>query len=173
MSEDASSTDKPFRAGVFASREKAEDAVELLLAAGFNKDQVSVLCSDESKQHHFEEFEGAQPSPEDAANAAITGGVFGGVLGGLASAALTTTAGLSVLVIGPGVFGGAIAGSLVGAMTTRGVEKEIADFYDQAVTEGRLLVAVEDHGPNAEEMLSRAEQVFRDVGAEPLPLAEG
>lgn len=173
MADNANVTEKPFRAGVFSSRQQAEHAVKLLLAAGFTKDQVSVLCSDEALQRDLEEFDAPHPTPKDAADAAITGSVFGGLLGGLASVALTTAAGMSVLVIGPGIFGGAIAGSLVGAMTTRGVEKEIADFYDQAVTEGQLLVAVEYHGPNPEEALGRAEQVFREAGAQPLPLTEG
>ena len=170
---EAHDIDKPFRAGVFSSVEDAERAVRMLLEAGFGKDAISVLCSGEAKQRHFREFKPPHPSPEDAANAAITGGALGGILGGVAAAAVTTTAGLSLLIIGPGLLGGAIAGSLVGAMTTRGVEKEVADFYDQEVTEGQLLVAVEYHGPNADEMLPRAEHVFENSGAKPLPLAEG
>ena len=66
---------------------------------------------------------------------------------------------------------GGVLGSFLGAMLTRGVEKEAADFYDQAVTEGKLLVTVEIH--DNEGALARAEQALADAGALPLPLPEG
>ena len=34
-----------------------------------------------------------------------------------------------------------LAGGLIGAMTTRGLESELADFFDQAVVKGKVLVA--------------------------------
>ena len=56
---------------------------------------------------------------------------------------------------------------------TRGFEKELANFYRQAVLEGRILAAAEDKGPNAAETLSRAAGVLAEAGAQPLPLDEG
>jgi hypothetical protein len=53
------------------------------------------------------------------------------------------------------------------------VEKEIANFYQQAVVSGRILVAVEDDRPNNQRSLAKAAQVLREAGAKPLPLPEG
>ena len=69
-------------------------------------------------------------------------------------------------------FGG-VAGGLVGAMMTRGVEKELANFYQQAVVSGQILVAAEAHGANSSQMLATAEKILADAGAQPLPMREG
>jgi hypothetical protein len=59
----------------------------------------------------------------------------------------------------------------VGAMMTRGFEPEIADFYDQALTKGQYLVAVEDvaEGPS----MDSAEAVFQSAGATPMAMSKG
>ncbi len=64
-------------------------------------------------------------------------------------------------------------GGFLGAMLTRGIEKEVANFYDQAVAQGKLLVAVEIHGSNSERRLALAEQILAREGERPLPLPEG
>ena len=58
-------------------------------------------------------------------------------------------------------------------MTTRGLEEELANYYDQAVVDGKILVAAEAHGDGAEARLTQAEQVLRAAGAEPVALARG
>jgi hypothetical protein len=58
-------------------------------------------------------------------------------------------------------------------MLSRGTENELANFYSQALQEGRILVAAESHGPEAEVQLARAAAVLAEKGAEPLPLTEG
>jgi hypothetical protein len=68
---------------------------------------------------------------------------------------------------------GAATGGLVGAMLTRGLEKEDANYYDQALQLGKILVSVEADGPGHEERLSAAERVFAEAGAVPLALEEG
>ena len=62
---------------------------------------------------------------------------------------------------------------MIGAMTTRGVENELANYYDQAVTRGKILVAAEAHGDRAAERLARAEEILREAGAEPIHLRKG
>ena len=63
------------------------------------------------------------------------------------AALASSTGGLGLLVFGPmflsSACAGALVGGLVGAMTTRGIEKEIANYYDQAVVQGKILVAAE------------------------------
>ena len=58
-------------------------------------------------------------------------------------------------------------------MMTRGVEKELANFYQQAVISGRILVAAEAHDANSSQMLAKAAKVLADAGAQPLPMQEG
>jgi hypothetical protein len=55
-------------------------------------------------------------------------------------------------------------------MMTRGVEKELANFYQQAVIEGQILVAAESAEPT---MLQKAGGVLAAAGAKPLELPEG
>ncbi|MBL8828023.1 MAG: hypothetical protein JNM18_13680 [Planctomycetaceae bacterium] len=87
---------------------------------------------------------------------------------------IVLTGGASLLVTGGlALWAGGVVGGLVGAMMTRGVEKEVADYYDQALTEHKILVAAEVHGEHAEESLVKAERAFAAAGAQPVELPEG
>jgi hypothetical protein len=177
------STVRSVRAGVFSSVTAADRAVHSLLAAGFTKEQITVICSDETKERHFREFEHQQPAGANTPAAAATGGAFGATLGGATALAMSVAAGGLPLVIfgATGLMAGGLVGGFLGAMLTRGVEKEAANFYDQAVQQGKLLVTVEQtveqtnaaDDPEAGPALAEAERVLADAGAEPLPLVEG
>jgi hypothetical protein len=166
--------DEVIRVGVFSAVEAAEKAVQGLLDAGFTKEQISVICSEETKARHFAEFE-QQPAGASAPQAAAAGGLIGAALGGFtALAAAAATGGVGLLVAGGlAAWTGGVFGGLVGAMMTRGVAKEPADYYDQSVVQGKILVAAEDEGPRRDETLPRASQILADAGAEPIPLREG
>jgi hypothetical protein len=49
----------------------------------------------------------------------------------------------------------------------------MANFYDQAVQKGKILVGVECLGANARERLATAEKIFTERGAETVRLPEG
>ena len=167
--------DKPVRAAVFATVERAERAVSALLSAGFSVAEITVVCSDETKERYFRPFEHEQPAGTNTPLAATVGGAIGASIFGLtAVGAGIATGGVALIAAGGGAmwFGGMIGG-FIGAMLTRGFEHEAANYYDQAVSAGKILVAVEDHGPQAASRLLRAERVFTDCGAEPVPLSEG
>jgi hypothetical protein len=66
-----------------------------------------------------------------------------------------------------------VAGGLVGAMMTRGVEKELANYYQQAVLDGMILVAVDSTIPDREQQLTTAAHIFLSAGAKPIELPEG
>jgi len=168
--------ERPTRAGVYDSVPEAEEAVSRLLAAGFSIDQITVVCSDDVKERHFRAFEHEDPAGRNTPVAASIGGAIGATVGGLA----VTTAGVATgnvpLAISGGAAGvvtGGVLGGFLGAMMTRGTEKAAADFYDQGVVDGRILVAVEVHGDGAEQSLARAEEILLEAGAKPVPLAEG
>jgi hypothetical protein len=165
------STEKSIRAAVFHRVKDAEAAVERLCEAGFSQEQISVLCSEDAKERHFRQFEQEEPAGTHTAEAAAQGGVAGALVGGLITAGLTTAAGVSLLTAGPSfLIGGAVAGSFIGAMRTRGEEGTLADYYDQALTHGDLLVAVEDDAPGNQQRLQEAERVFKAAGAKPFVL---
>jgi hypothetical protein len=167
--------ERPVRVGVYDTIGEADRAVEDLLAAGFTKDEITVICSDQAKERHFREFEHQDRAGQNTPAAAATGGAIGATLGGLtALASVVATGGLSLVAAGAiGAWAGGVFGGLVGAMMTRGIEKEAADYYDQAVAEGRILVAAEHHGSNQDAMLGKATRILSKAGAEPLPLREG
>src|SRR6185437_2587089 len=107
--------------------------------------------------------------------AAATGGAIGATLGSIATGAVgLAIGGVPLLVAGGiGVMAGAVWGGFIGAMMTRGIEKEAANFYDQSVAEGKLLVTIEHHTPSSKPTLADAEKILAEAGALPLQLPEG
>jgi len=178
-------TQRPLRAVVLDTVPQADAAVAELLAAGFTVDQINVVCSEAAIQRHYAPFEHQDPAGSLTPKAALTGGAIGAALGGLATVAgAITTGGVSLLVAGGlALWTGGVVGSLVGAMMTRGVEKELANFYDQALTEGKILVAVEVNDPARDSPAHRdpahrarldlAGEILSRHGEQLLPLREG
>jgi hypothetical protein len=173
--ENASTMERPIRVGVYSTIRAADCAVDNLLKAGFTRDQISVICSDRATEDHFRAFEHEEPAGSHTAAAVTVGGAIGAALGGLTVlAGIVTTGGLALLAAGGlAAWTGGVVGGLVGAMMTRGVEHEAANYYDQAVTAGKILVAAEDHSEAQRQTLARAESIFSECGAEPLALREG
>ena len=80
------------RAGAFDTVAKADRAIRWLLASGFSKDQLAVVCPARFKDH----FHPAVPQAEaaEAGSAIVRGGAVGATLGGLALAATAITGGV-------------------------------------------------------------------------------
>jgi hypothetical protein len=167
-------TQRPLRAGVFADLAAADTAVRRLLEAGFSKDEITVVCSDVAVERHFKAFHKQDPAGTHTPSAALGGGAIGATLGGLAAVAGgIATGGIGLLATaGIATWAGGIVGGLVGAMMSRGVEKELANYYQQAVIDGDILIAVDprDDSPARLELVSR---ILCDSGAKPLKLPEG
>ena len=165
---------RPVRIAVFRSVRDADRAVRGLLDAGFAREHVSVVCSDRAKEAHFREFEHDQPAGTTTA-AAAGAGAIGGFAAGLAAATVVVaTGGIGLLVAGPLFTGaGAVVGTFVGAMMSRGVEHEVADYYDQALSAGDILVAAEIEAGGDPALLGRAEAAFREAGSNPVALPRG
>jgi len=162
------------RVGIYSSLPSADRAVSKLLEAGFSHEQISVVCSDEARNRHFAEFQHEVRSGKNADSGAVAGAGIGAAVGGLAAIALGAVSGAVPLIIAgaAGVAAGSGAGVFVGAMSSRLEEGEVADFYDQAVREGQILVGVEDNSPEAELRLTEAARIIAEAGAKPLPLTE-
>jgi Heat induced stress protein YflT len=167
--------DATFEAGVFSNVDDARRAVRGLLAAGFSPEHITVLCSDDTKERYFREFEHQDPAGTHTTTAAVVGGTIGAAVGGLTViAAAVATGSVALWAAGPitAWFGG-VGGGLVGAMMTRGIEKELANYYQQAVMDGHILVAADDHSANNRPALARAATILADAGALPVQLPEG
>lgn len=166
---------RPLRAGVFQSVGAADHAVSKLLEAGFTRDQITVLCSDETREQYFRQFEHQQPAGTKTPAAAAIGGTVGAAIGGISTVAAGIGGDAVGLIAagGAGAWTGGILGGFLGAMMTRGTEKELADYYDQAVVDGKIVVAAEDHTAESQGRLARASEILTQAGAEPVPLAEG
>ena len=167
--------DTPIRVGVFTHLDAADDAVRGLVDAGFTQEQIAVICSDDDTHHpRLEHFRQTEPS-QRTETSAVAGGAIGAALGGLAAVGGgLATGGIGLVAAGlAAMWAGGVAGGLIGAMSSRGLAKEYADYYDQAVADGKILVAVEYHGHDQEVRLARAEQVLDGAGAEPVKLTEG
>ena len=175
MAKSSAGQDRPIRVGVFDSVEKAHCAVQNLLDAGFTKDQITVICSDKHRERLFKEFEHQDPAGTTTVEKAVAGGAIGAAVGGAAALiSAIATGGIAFLIAGGVIVAGAATfGTLVGAMMSRGVERELANFYDQEVEKGKLLVAAEDEGPNAAAHLIEAERILAAADAVPMKLPEG
>lgn len=163
------------RAGVFSSLAAADRAVAGLLADGFSIDEITVVCSDTSRERHFRDFEHQEPAGEHAAEGVTAGASMGALAGSLTAIAVGAASGAVPLVIAgaAGLAAGSTMGGFVGAMLTRGGEKELSNFYEQALRDGQILVAVEKHGPDAEARLARAAEIIAEAEAKPISLPEG
>lgn len=167
--------EQPFRVGLFSTVQSVDRAIDELHQHGFDHRQISVICSDETKRAHFDARE-ASHVREDRLGASLGGGMLGATLGGLtAIAGLSTLGGAAVVAAGAlsAAMAGGVAGSFAAAMVSRGFEKEPADYFDLAVEKGKILVAVEDRGPQQESRLREAAEILRRSGAEPIALPEG
>ena len=167
--------DKPVVVGIFTTVAQAEHAVRELLKAGFQKKQLTVVSSDREKEARFREFERQEPAGFYTKKAVTGGAITGAILGSLFALIVLFVAGrieglIAGLLLVPF---GVVAGGFLGAMMTQGVEKEVANFYDQGVTPGDILVAVEDHSERADKMLPLAEKILDSEGVKPLELPEG
>jgi outer membrane lipoprotein SlyB len=173
--ENASTLGRPIRVGVFSTIRAADCAVDKLVQAGFTNERISVICSDRAIEEHFRQFEHEQPAESHTRTAATIGGAIGAALGGLTMlAGAVTTGGLGLLAAGGlAAWTGGIVGGVVDAMTTRGIEPELANYYDQAVIAGKILVAAEDHTEAQRQRLELAERILSECGAEPVALNEG
>lgn len=157
-------TEHLVRGAVFETTDSASQAVKQLRAAGFSPTQISVICSQEHASRHFgecrEETVGGETAiiPDPSAIAALG-------IGGTAFASAIVLSGGGALVALGAFASVTLTGTLASYFATRGVSSEAADWHEQAVSEGNLLVVVEVEHPDNQHQLKRAEEVFRQTDA--------
>ncbi len=161
--------DTQTRAGAFDTVAQADGAIRALVAAGFSKDQLAVICPAKfTNQFHAEALQANAPTAEPGSAIAM-GGAMGAALGGLALAATVATGGAAgMLAAGVLIGGGAIAGGFGNLVVSKGYEHETDDSYKQAIEQGQIVVAVEAHGEDGSRLLAQAQRILDGAGAKAL-----
>ena len=131
--------------GVFDEADRAEDAVNELRDAGFDRNDISLLARSEKEARAAAGSSGAEA--KGAGTGIVLGGIAGGALGWLVGAGALAIPGVGpVVALGAlgtalaGAAAGAVAGGLIGLLAGLGVPEEQAKAYEAAIKRGAILV---------------------------------
>jgi hypothetical protein len=165
-------------AGVLASRDALEAAVERLLHEGFDRSDVALMASQDAVR---EKLGGVYVAPEELpdipkvprqayvarADVQSAFSVVAGVLGSVGAAAaafgIVASGGALALALGAAAIGGA------GAVMLRLLGRDRAEELEKKMAEGGLVLWVRVRSPEHEE---KAQQILRDSGAEAVRVHE-
>ena len=131
----------PYLTGLFPDRDSAERAYKGVVDHGYNKDDINLVMSDETRKRHFSSGTGTTTElGTKAAEGAGVGAGIGGTLGAIAAAfaAVGTTIalpGLGLVIAGP------VAAALAGA-GAGGAAGERVKQYESGIKEGGILMGV-------------------------------
>ena len=137
--------------GLFRDRESAERAYNAVADRGYNKDDVTLMMSDDTRKRHFSDAttELGSKAAEGAGIGAGIGGTIGAVLAGIAAVGTTLVLpGIGLVVAGPlaaalaGAGAGGVAGGLVGALIGAGIPEERVKHYEEGIKSGGILMGV-------------------------------
>ena len=155
--------------GIYPSAERAEGAVDSLIAAGFGREAISVLLADTRSTKEFAHEKNTK-APEGTTAGATTGGVIGGTLGLLAGIGALAIPGVGPFIAaGPIMAGlaglgvGGAVGGLVGALVGVGIPEYEAIRYEGRVKNGGTLLSVHC---DTSDQVKRAKDVLESSGAE-------
>jgi hypothetical protein len=139
--------------GLFRDRDSAERAYQSLSDRGYDKKDVNLVMSDDTRKRHFAK-EGVQTElGSKAAEGAGIGGAIGGTLGAIAAAVAAVgtsivVPGLGLVVAGPlaaalaGAGAGGVTGGLLGALIGWGIPEERVKQYEAGIKDGGILMGV-------------------------------
>ena len=155
--------------GIYSSRTGAENAVDLMKAAGYRNTDISVLFAENQGTKDFAVKKDTK-APEGIATGAGSGALVGGALGWLAGIGALAIPGVGPfiaagpiigLLSGVGIGGtvGGIAGGLVGA----GMPEYEAKRYEGRMKTGGILLSV--HCDDSS-WTKRAKTILEETGAE-------
>src|SRR5438874_4509399 len=155
--------------GIYSSVAHAEQAVDVLVTAGFASKDISVLLPDQTGTTDFA-HEKETKAPEGTTVGVTAGGVIGGTLGLLAGLGAIAIPGLGPLIAAGPIMGalaglgvGGAVGGIVGALVGMGIPEYEAKRFEGRVNDGGILVSV--HCENSEE-IARAKDVLKTAGGE-------
>ena len=168
MTDKASNGDRKMVTGIFSDGASVERAYQAATRFGYDKGDVNVVMSDETRKRYFSED---RPIDTDLARKAAEGGELGGPKGGRISilipilAAVGTTvalSGIGLVVAGPiaaaiaGAGATGLAAGLIGALADWGIPEERLRQYEAEIHDGGILAGVKTR--SAEDARRLAEQ---------------
>ena len=154
---------------LFKNRVAAEAAVDALLKRGYNRDEISVLMSDATRNKEF-----AVQARTHAADGAGIGGAVGTAVGAVFAAIVATAGnivlpGISLVIAGPiaaalaGAGAGAVTGGVIGALVGAGIPEYRAKVYETGLRECGILIGVEVRDG---EEIDKLEELLEDIGGQ-------
>jgi hypothetical protein len=150
--------------GVFDSREEVHKALDALAATDIPTEEISVIMNERAfEEEEFSEITTGLKLHDESVHSAKLGGAVGAVLAAATALVGMITAGAGLLAAGPIIAVIASCGGLLGALIGAGFKENEADAIDDAVRQGKILLAVhsEDHGK-----ARRAEEILRECHAQ-------
>lgn len=156
------------RTGFFDSIAQADQAIRRLLADGFLKAQLAVVCNAQLKKHFQVDVPDSNSPTPDAGTAVVKGGAVVASLGGLALAATVGTGGAGILDAALLIGGGAVAGGFSNLIRSNGYEDESDDASKLAIARGQIVVGVEVNGKDENDQAKNAERILTESGASQL-----
>lgn len=153
---------------IFDTREEAEAALFSLEKMGVNKDQVTMLVSEDTRRRHFGFVESTKAEEGATAGAAV-GGLIGAIYMGLASAGTLVVPGLNLIASGAlvstlaGLGTGTVTGGLIGALIGMGIPEHEAKLFEAQVRSGSILLAVE---ASDDEMVDPIKDLLKEANAQ-------
>lgn len=165
--------DKSIVTAVFPDSRSAEEAYRSVVDRGYDKDDINVVMSDETRQRYFAQD---RPVETDMAKKGAEGGELGdgpkGPHVGIAisiiaavGAALAVPA-LGLVAAGPiaaaltGAGAAGVAAALVGAMADWGLPEERVRAYEAEIKDGGILIGVKTHSPDEARAIAQQWQRF-------------
>lgn len=152
---------------VFNDKQSAEEAVNDLRRAGFDK-EISILAKDEERAKQDGQDIGEATMDADTGEltaGTTTGGVVGGLAGLAAGAGALVIPGLGpLLAAGPiaGLLSGAATGGIAGGLIDWGIPETEGRQYEEDIKQGKILVSVRAD----EQKTNEAEKMLRNHGAD-------
>ncbi len=167
----------PYVTGLFADRDSAERAYQEAIDRGYEKNDMNVVMSDDTRKRHFSGDDGGavggrrtelgNKAVEGAGIGAGVGGTVGAIAAALAAVGTSIVVpGLGLVIAGPiaaalaGAGAGGAAGTLVGALVGWNIPKERVEQYESGIRDGGILIGVR---PRSHEDASHLEERWRSA----------
>jgi hypothetical protein len=155
--------------GIYKSSAQAERAVDHISAAGFSRNDISVLLPDVQSTKEFAHVKNTK-APEGTTAGVATGGVLGGTLGLLVGIGALVIPGLGPFIAaGPimaslaGLGVGGAVGGLIGALVGMGMPEYEAKRYEGRLKDGGVLLSVHC---DTSDQISKAKDLLKQAGGE-------
>ncbi len=163
--------------GLFDDRDSAERAYQEAIDRGYDKEDVNIVMSDDTRKRHFSDGGGGAVGDRQtelgnkAAEGAGIGAGIGGTVGAVAAAVAAVgtsiaVPGLGLVIAGPvaaalaGAGAGGAAGSLVGALVGWNIPEERVKEYESGIRDGGILMGVR---PRSSDDASHLEDRWRSA----------